>query len=102
MKKLLLTSVAALLLATGTAHAGRCDIWPETCKPKEFDCGRPPKYFLGGNLKEDSTTKDATLNFEINFSNNRERHLPSDELVIRYNFTTDKLWINGKQCKWSE
>jgi hypothetical protein len=66
MKKPLLTGIAALFLTTGTAHAGQFDIWPEQdlCKPKDFDCGLPPHYFLGGNLQGDRTTKDVTL-FEI-------------------------------------
>ena len=101
---LILTGVAALFLATGAAHAGQCDIWPEQdlCQTKEFDCGRPPHYFLGGNLKGDRTTKDVTLNFEINFSENRERHLPNGKLLIQYDLPTGKLRINGKQCKWKQ
>jgi hypothetical protein len=35
-------------------------------------------------------------------SNNRERSMPGEEIVIRYNTKTGKLWINGKRCKWSE
>jgi len=37
MKKALLTGIAALFLATGTAHAGsiRTDIWVKACTAKE-------------------------------------------------------------------
>jgi hypothetical protein len=114
MKKLFLTSVAALLLATGAAHAydegssaprkdrfgENGEIGPEI--DADFNCDRLPKYYLGGHFSMQHTTKDVTLNFEVGFSNNRERHLSSDDLVIRYNFRTDKLWINGKQCKWDK
>src|SRR5262249_40454321 len=68
----------------------------------DFNCDRLPKYYLGGHFSQEHTTKDVTLNFEVGFSNNRERHLHSDELVIRYNFRTRKLWINGNQCKWDK
>jgi len=90
MEKLLLTGIAALFLTTGTAHAAEGD----------FNCDQLPKYYLGGHFSKERTTKDATLTFEVGFSNNRERSLPSDELVIRYNMRTGELWINGKQCKW--
>ena len=97
----LLTGIAALFLATGTAHADQCDIWPDRpgCEAREFLCDPLP---LGGTLNQDNTTQDVTLDITLGFSNNRERHLRGDELVIRYNFRTDKLWINGKQCKWSK
>jgi hypothetical protein len=62
MKKLLLTSVAALFLATGAAHAAEGD----------FNCDQLPKYYLGGHFSTERTTKAATLNFSVSFSNNRE------------------------------
>ena len=115
MKKLFLTSVAALLLATGAAHAydegssaPRKDRFGENgeiVRPEidaDFNCDRLPKYYLGGHFSQEHTTKDVTLNFEVGFSNNRERSLYSDTIVIRYNVRTGKLWINGKQCKWGE
>jgi len=71
-------------------------------KTVEFNCDRLPHYYLGGNLSAEKTTKDVTVKFEVGFSDNRERSLPSDELVIRYNMKTGKLWINGNRCKWSE
>jgi hypothetical protein len=100
MTRFFIAGIAALFLATEAAHAGQCEIWPEQelCQIKEFDCG----HFLGGNLQGDRTTKDVTLNFEINFSENRERHLPNGKLLIQYDIRTGKLWINGKQCKWSK
>lgn len=88
--KLFLTSIAAWLLATGAASA-------EIKSERGFDCGR-----VDGGFSIEKTTKDATLMLEVNFSDNRERHLPSEDIVIRYNMRTDKLWINGKQCKWNE
>jgi hypothetical protein len=111
---MLLASIAALFLATGTAHAYDehssapfRDRFGENGKMRpeldaDFNCNRLPKYYLGGHLSQEHTTKDMTLNFEVGFSNNRERHLHSDELVIRYNFRTGKLWINGNQCKWDK
>jgi hypothetical protein len=88
----ILAGVAVLFLATGTASAAEGD----------FNCDRLPKYYLGGHFSKERTTKDATLTFEVGFSDNQERYLPSDELVIRYNFRTGKLWVNGKQCKWDK
>jgi len=66
------------------------------------NCDQLPKYYLGGHFSRERTTKDVTLNFSVGFSNNRERSLSSDTIVIRYNVRTGKLWINGKQCKWGE
>jgi hypothetical protein len=108
------TVVAALFLATGTVHAydkysapvqNRYNENGEIVRPEidaEFNCDRLPKYYLGGHFSQQYTTKDVTLNFEVGFSNNRERYLPGDEIVIRYNMKTGKLWINDNRCKWSE
>jgi len=109
----LATGIAALFLATGTAHAfdeysvpvrGRNgpngELRPEI--DADFNCDRLPKYYLGGHFSQEHTTKDTTLNFKVGFSSNRERSLPGEELVIRYNMRTGKLWINGNRCKWSE
>ena len=90
MKKLFLIGIAALLLATGAAHAA---------EGGDFNCDQLPKYYLGGRLSTEKTTKDVTFNFNVGFSNNRERSLPGEEIVIRYNMRTGKLWINGKRCK---
>jgi len=49
MKKLFLTGIAALFLATGTASAAEGD----------FNCDRLPKYYLGGHFSKERTTKDA-------------------------------------------
>jgi hypothetical protein len=92
MKKLLLAGIAVLFLATGAAHAAEGD----------FNCDRLPKYYLGGHFSTEKTTKDATFTFVVGFSNNRERQLPGEEMVIRYNMRTGKLWINGNQCKWDK
>jgi hypothetical protein len=109
MKKLLLTGIATLsVLGASAAHAGE-DITlldlltAHAGKSVDFNCDRLPKYYLGGNLSAAKTTKDVTLGFEVGFSGNRERSLPrGDELVIRYNMKTGKLWINGNRCKWGE
>ena len=96
MKNLFLTGTVALFLATGAAHA-------EIINERDFDCGRPPKYFLGGTLSIGKTTKEGEIAVNVSFSNNRERSLPGTDVVIRYDFKTDKLWINGKHCslpKW--
>jgi hypothetical protein len=87
-----LAGIAALLLATETAHAAEGD----------FNCGRLPKYYLGGHFSAEKTTKDVRFTFEVGFSNNQERSLPGEEMVIRYNMRTGKLWINGKRCKWDK
>ena len=104
---------AALLLVTGIAHAfdkysapvrDRFDENGEM-RPEidaDFNCDRLPKYYLGGHFSQQHTTKDVTLNFEVGFSNNPERSLPGEEIVIRYNKRTGKLWINGNRCKWGE
>jgi hypothetical protein len=107
VRKLFLTSAAALFLATGAAHAAEgitlSDlVTAHVGKGVDFNCDRLPKYYLGGNLSAAKTTKDIDLGFEVGFSNNRERSLPGDELVIRYNMNTGKLWINGNRCKWGE
>jgi hypothetical protein len=70
--------IAALFLATGTAHAAEGD----------FNCDQLPKYYLGGSLSTEKTTKDVTFNFNVGFSDNRERSLPGEEIVIRYNMRT--------------
>jgi hypothetical protein len=67
--KTLLAGIDALLLATGAASA-------EIKSERGFDCGR-----VNGGFSIEKTTKDATLMFEVNFSDNRERHLPSEEIV---------------------
>ena len=97
MTKTLLTGVAALFLATGAAHAydkysapvqNRYNENGEIVRPEidaEFNCDRLPKYYLGGHFSQQHTTKDTTLNFEVGFSSNRERSLPGEEIVIRYN-----------------
>jgi hypothetical protein len=92
MKKLFLTSIAALFLATGAAHAAEGD----------FNCDQLPKYYLGGHFSREKTTKDVQLTFVVGFSNNRERYLPRPEIVIRYNIDTNQLWINGKRCEWDK
>src|SRR5258708_4247458 len=92
MKRLLLSGIPALFLAAGTAHGGEGD----------FNCDQLPKYYLGGHFSRERTTKGVTLNFSVGFSNNRERSLSSDAIVIRYKVRTGKLGINGKQCKWGE
>src|SRR6516225_6782940 len=82
---------AALLLVTGIAHAfdkysapvrDRFDENGEM-RPEidaDFNCDRLPKYYLGGHFSQQHTTKDVTLNFEVGFSNNRERSLPGRRL----------------------
>jgi hypothetical protein len=110
MKKLLLASIAALLLATGTAHAADADDAAAAAAAArdhldadiDFNCDRLPKYYLGGHFSMEHTTKDIELNFKVGFSNNRERSLPGRNIVIRYNWETDNLWINGRQCKWGQ
>ena len=114
MTKLFLASIAALFLATGTAHAydehssaPLRDRFGENGEMRseidaDFNCDRLPKYYLGGHFSQEHTTKDVTLNFKVGFSNNRERSLPGEEIAIRYNFRTRKLWINGNQCKWDK
>ena len=115
MKKLFLIGIAALsVLSASAAHAydkysapvqNRYNENGEVVRPEidaEFNCDRLPKYYLGGHFRQQHTTKDVTLNFEVGFSNNRERFLPGEEIVIRYNKRTGKLWINGNRCKWSE
>jgi len=113
MRILFLTSIAALLLATGAVHArDEYSLPPSKGRFIEdgklfdakanFDCTRLPKFYLGGHFSQEHTTKDTTLNFEVGFSSNRERSLPGEEIVIRYNRNTGKLWINGNRCKWSE
>jgi hypothetical protein len=87
-----LAGIAVLLLATETAHAAEGD----------FNCDRLPKYYLGGRFSAEKTTKDVQFTFEVGFSNNQERSLPGEEMVIRYNMRTGKLWINGKRCKWDK
>jgi hypothetical protein len=89
-----LTLTVAVLCCTtlSAVHAGKGD----------FSCDRLPKYYLGGHFSAEKTTKDATLNFNVSFSNNRERSLPGEEIIIRYNTRTGKLWINGNRCKWGE
>src|SRR5262245_49346660 len=68
----------AMLLATGAAHA-----YDEYSAPlnkdrfggnganrppdidADFNCDRLPKFYHGGHLSQEHTTKDVTLNFKV-------------------------------------
>jgi hypothetical protein len=105
MKKLFLTSIAALLLATGTAHAKDVDLClgpnateiPCAELGNEFVCGKSDidtVYIRTDHLLSDLSAHTITVQTPLRQSRNGKRYP-----VIRYDVETGKLTLNGKQCR---
>jgi hypothetical protein len=103
VKKLFLTSVAALFLATGTAHAKDDDtcIGPHLtdipCAElgDVYECGNDldTLYMRGDHLLSDLSSHTITIYTPLRQDRNGKRYP-----VIRYDMQTGKLTMNGKQC----
>jgi hypothetical protein len=84
MKKTLLTGIAALFLATGTAHAQQVAHEPDLV----FDC-------QGITVTRQHVSDGNVYNVEIIASRRDKDPLP----VIVYDVRNQKLKVNGKPCK---
>jgi hypothetical protein len=105
MKKLLLSGIAALFLATGATHARNADmcIGPSATEipcaelGNEFMCGKSDidaVYIRTDHLLSDLSAHTITVQTPLRQSRNGKRYP-----VIRYDFETGKLTLNGKRCK---
>jgi hypothetical protein len=110
MKKTLLTSIAVLFLATGTAHAQTTDAdqWGQRPLAKMIlTCGSITGHFETDQAPRVATAKshgyplEPLLRFEIEPRPDIKPAIPH-WLTIRYSRKTGKIWINGKQCKMGE
>jgi len=105
MKKLLLVGVAALLLATGRAHAKDVDMCvgsnateiPCAELGNEFMCSKSDLdtvYIRLDHLLSDLSATTITIQTPLRQSRNGKRYP-----VIHYDLETGKLTLNGKRCK---
>jgi hypothetical protein len=100
MKKLLLAGVAALLLATGTAHAEEeFELYPGGQKPiQSWQCGSGEVLdeidLNVEHLLSDLARHTITIDVALRQSRNGKRYP-----VIRYDMETGKLTLNGKRCR---
>jgi hypothetical protein len=97
MKRLFLTSVAALFLATGTAHA-----YP----PRYYDCGKAFVKIQAGKGTAPSGRRvfPTTWVIQENWEKQDAKNLPRiGSLNLRCIQDTgewsDKCWLNGKFCR---
>ena len=104
MKKLLLTSVAALFLATGTAHAkddNTCvkpNIIESSCSTDgdQYDCDNEfdSVYIRNDHRLSDLSSHTITIYTPLGRSRDSKRYP-----VVRYDVETGKLTMNGKRCR---
>jgi hypothetical protein len=105
MKKMLLSSVAALLLATRTAHAKDVQmcVGPHATEipcaelGNEFMCGKSDLdtvYIRTDHLLSDLSSHTITVQTPLRQSRNGKRYP-----VIHYDVETGKLTLNGKPCR---
>jgi hypothetical protein len=115
MKKLFLTSIAALLLATGTAQAappteqeleGLCWGPPnENGTPTDIPCDQLGEFYdCGVNADDDiyirhqhllSDLSSTTITIYSRAGSGRKQRTP----VIHYDKRADALTLNGRRCK---
>jgi hypothetical protein len=76
MKKLLLTSIAALLLATGTAHANPDSLYPKPVKTKPAGVTREcaTKLSIDGKLENERELKTCVKNWNATIANPAKGH----------------------------
>jgi hypothetical protein len=85
MRKVLLAGIAALFLATGTAHAQQIEGYAR--------CGN---HIVGtGNGPESENEKE----FSELWAFVRWKKLPR-KFTLQYDRKTNKLTLNGKRCVW--
>jgi len=85
MKKTLLTGIAVLFLATGTAHA------------IEYECGaNTTVYVQKGTLHvTHEPTTEASVVIRVETSSSNGKRWP----IVRYDIEKEKLTVNGQRCK---
>jgi hypothetical protein len=86
IKKLLLTSVAALFLATGAAHA----------TDTEYKCGPDTTVYVSRETLHivHEPGEEATVVIKVQRGYSTKRYP-----IVRYDVEKDKLTVNGKPCK---
>jgi hypothetical protein len=93
MKKLLLTGITALFLATGTAHA-----YP----PRYYDCGKAfVKIQTGKGSASHRRVFPTTWIIQENWekTQNQEKEAPIGSLNFRCTYgEKEKCWLNNKFC----
>src|SRR5262249_36382909 len=105
MKKMPLAGVAALFLATGTAHAKDADmcVGPDATEipcaelGNEFMCDKSDidtVYIRHNHLLSDLSSHTITIQTPLRTARKGKRYP-----VIRYDVETGKLTLNGKQCR---
>ena len=82
MNKIFLASVAALLLATGAAHAER---------QAYYQCGKDVVFV--------NTGKGFT-DYELVIDEKKDRRLPGR--FFRWNNSNGVLYYRGRKCQWRE
>jgi hypothetical protein len=103
MRRIFLTGVAALLLATGTAHAKDVDMCfgpnateiPCTQLGDEFTCDDGPDTvrIRHDHLLSDLSSHTITIQTPLMTARKSKRYP-----IIRYDVETGKLTMNGKRC----
>jgi hypothetical protein len=88
MKKLLLTGVAALLLATGAARAYECDTTHTSDLRGIWQCG-----------KICVTTHGPPLNRSLEIDDFVQGDSGGGSIDFRFKYSKGKATLNGKQCK---
>jgi|SRR6516165_4878276 hypothetical protein len=105
MRPHIISLIVALFLAAGTAHAKDVDLClgpnateiPCSQLGNEFMCGKSDidtVYMRTDHLLSDLSAHTITVQTPLRQSRNGKRYP-----VIRYDFETGKLTLNGKQCR---
>ena len=106
MKKLFLTSIAALFLTTGAAHA-TCAVDADQ-DPTKFPCNEAELgdeytcdgsdvdtvYMRHDHLLSDLSSHSITVRTPLMTARKSKRYP-----VVRYDIQTHKLTLNGKRCR---
>jgi hypothetical protein len=104
MKRLLIAGVAALLLATGTAHAAD-DEKIDRDFGTTYEC-RAGTDFDDVSIKHEhilSSESRTTITIESLTGGHRYKNGKTERYpTIRYNVETGKLTLNGKPCRKSK
>jgi hypothetical protein len=101
----LIIGIAALFIATGTVNAEKVDMClgpsateiPCSELGREYMCGKSDidtVYVRTDHLLSDLSAQTITVQTPLRQSRNGKRYP-----VIRYDFETGKLTLNGKRCK---
>ena len=98
ISRAIMTGIAALFLATGTAHAEDDDKYDPGV---EYDCGSPHDQVWVKHEHVASSTIRRTITIESDsFGGRYDTHNKRTPYpVIRYNMETQTLALNGKRCR---